>query len=283
VAPKPKTVAGYPREQAELVHSTCLYLATILGDLMESVVIVGGFAPSLLIDQRQLRDGVEPHPGTLDLDIGLHAAVLDEKLYQSIADRLRGAGFKQGTNDAGNVTRQSWVAPIGDGRVTVDFLIQPTLSGDKGGQLRNLETDFAAIIAPGLHLAFEDKIRLKLSGVTILGERAEREVSVCGPGAFTVLKALAFRIRGENKDAFDLYYVVRNYGSGTEDVARALAPLIRDENTLKALKILREDFSDPEALGPKRAANFLFGRNDDAMQADVVGVLLDLLSKFGPN
>lgn len=281
MAQKPKSAAGYPREQAELVHATCLFVATILGDLMESVVIVGGFAPSLLIDQQQLRDGVDPHPGTLDLDIGLHAAVLNEKLYQSIADRLRGAGFKQGTNDAGNATRQSWAAPVGNGSVTVDFLIQPTLRGDKGGQLRNLETDFAAIIAPGLQLAFEDKIQLKLSGVTILGEKAERDVFVCGPGAFTVLKALAFRIRGENKDAFDLYYVVRNYGSGTADVGRALIPLLRDENVIKALEILREDFSDPEAVGPKRAANFLYGRDDDEMQADVVGVILELLSRLG--
>jgi predicted nucleotidyltransferase len=45
----------------------------------------------------------------------------------------------------------------------------------------------------------------------MLGERASREIWVCGPGAFVVLKALAFRTRGENKDAYDLYYVIRNY------------------------------------------------------------------------
>jgi hypothetical protein len=32
--------------------------------------------------------------------------------------------------------------------------------------------------------------------------------------AYVVLKALAFDSRGENKDAYDLFYVVRNYGVG---------------------------------------------------------------------
>jgi len=37
-----------------------------------------------------------------------------------------------------------------------------------------------------------------------------------GPGAFVVLKALAFKGRGENKDAYDLYHLVRNFGEGVE-------------------------------------------------------------------
>ena len=280
---KPKTAAGYSTTQAELVRSTCLYVATILGDLMDSIVIVGGLAPSLLIDQQALPEGADPHPGTLDLDIGLHAAVLDDKLYQRIADRLRGVGFKQGTNDAGNVMRQTWSFAVrSGGTVTVDFLIPPTRSNDKGGRLRDLENDFAAIIAPGLDLAFEDQVMVKLAGATLLGEEVERDVRVAGPGAFTVLKALSFRGRGEPKDAFDLFYVVRNYGNGVADVARALARLKGDRAAREALEILRVDFCKPDAIGPRRTANFLYGRDDDDTQADVVGVielLLELVSK----
>jgi len=38
-------------------------------------------------------------------------------------------------------------------KVTVDFLIQPSLPDNKGGKLRDIEPDFAGVIAPGLHLA----------------------------------------------------------------------------------------------------------------------------------
>ncbi len=87
--------------------------------------------------------------------------------------------------------------------MTVDFLIQPSLAGDKGGKLRDIEPDFAAIIAPGLRCAFQDRQRVTLEGRTLFNEKATREIWVCGAGAYVVLKALAFDSRGENKDAYE--------------------------------------------------------------------------------
>jgi hypothetical protein len=57
-------------------------------------------------------------------------------------------------------------------KVTLDFLIPPSREGDKGGQLRNIQGDFAAIIAPGLRLAFIDRVTATLKGKTIRGEEA---------------------------------------------------------------------------------------------------------------
>jgi hypothetical protein len=39
------------------------------------------------------------------------------------------------------------------------------------------------------------------------------------------LKALAFRLPGENKDAYDLFYVLRNYGENVSDIVEHLDPL----------------------------------------------------------
>ncbi|MCA9560235.1 MAG: hypothetical protein KC583_16920 [Myxococcales bacterium] len=220
MADKPTTAAGYTSEHVALVRATCLYVATKLGDLMDDLVVVGGLAPSLLVAQD---DSVEAHVGTMDLDVGLTVALLDEGRYQALTERLRRAGFSQDENEDGNPTRQRWKI-TGTAKVTVDFLIQPTRPGDRGGRLRDIEADFAAIIAPGLHLAFQDRVRVTLSGPTIVGEEATRDVWVCGAGAFVVLKALAFDLRGENKDAYDVFYVVRNFGAGVEDVAASLTP-----------------------------------------------------------
>ena len=143
--------------------------------------------------------------------------------------------------------------------------------------LRDLESDFAAFIIPGLRIAFLDRQIVTLSGRTIFNETAERDVPVCGPGAFVVLKALAFNARGYNKDAYDLYYVVRNYGRGVEDVAARLRPLLREPEVREALKILRRDFLGLGGLGPMRAAQFLRGSTDDAIQADVAGFVSRLV------
>lgn len=273
---KPKHASEYDGEQAKLVRATCLYVATKLGDLMDDLLIIGGLVPSLIINQAELPAGVEPHVGTLDLDVGLQLALLDEGRYRSLTERLRDARFRPDRNTDGNPTRQRWVI-TGSGTVKVDFLIPPSREGDRGGRLRNIERDFAAIIAPGLGCAFRDRQRLTLEGTTLFGENATRPVYACGPGAYVVLKALAFDGRGENKDAYDLFYVVRNYGKGVEDVARALQPLLDAPEARKAVEVLRRDFTELDGVGPRRVADFVGGERDDALQADVVGFVGELL------
>lgn len=273
---KPSSAKEYSSEQAELVRATCLYAATKLGDFMKDIVIVGGLVPALLIDQDLLPEGSDRHVGTMDLDLGLSLAIFDGSRYQDITDRLRGAGFAQDVNEQGNPTRHRWKVE-GPEKVTVDFLIPPSRDDDEGGRIRDIEQDFAAVITPGLKLAFFDRCKITLSGMTILGEKAVRDIWVCGPGAFTVLKALAFRQRGANKDAYDLYYHIRNFGAGVHEVATALKPLLAEPEAKKALEILRQDFTDHEGVGPVRVAQFLTGSRDDAIQADVLGFVRQLL------
>ena len=272
---KPTTASGYPPGQVARVKATCLYLATKLGDIMDELVVVGGLVPSLLIDQEHLPEKVAPHVGTLDLDLGLAFALVGEQRYQEVTDRLTQAGSQADVNDEGIQTRQRW--RISDPPVTVDFLIEPENKHAKPGSLFSLTKDWAAIVAPGLHLAFRDNRLVKLTGFTIAGEKASRDIRVCGAGAYIVLKALAFRIRGENKDAYDLFYLLRNYGNGVPDVAALLNPLLSDEVTQKALEHLSEDFLDPECIGPRRVAEFLYGRPDPETQADAMGFVRQLL------
>lgn len=277
---KPRTAGGYRAEHLALVRATCLYIATKLGDLMDDVVVVGGLVPSLLVDQGSGEAGFERHAGTMDLDIGLTAALLDRGRYREISNRLRRSGFVPDENAAGNSTRQRWKIEAQE-KVTIDFLMPQISPDDRGGSLRDLEPDFAAVIAPGLHLAFRDRVRVALSGETIAGEDATREIWVCGAGAFVALKALAFDLRGENKDAYDLFYVLRNYGVGLESVVERLRPLLDDENATKAIEILRRDFLSMSGVGPRRVAEFQTGGQDAAIQADVVGFLGELLRRLG--
>ena len=205
-------------------------------------------------------------------------ALLDGGRYRTLTERLRGASFETDQTSEGQQTRQRWKI-AGTGSVTVDFLIPPSSPTDQGGRLRNIESDFAAVIAPGLTLAFRDRRRVRIDGRTILGEKATREVWVCGPGAFVVLKALAFVGRGENKDAYDLFYLLRNYGRGVSDVVAELRPLFPDESAARALEYLRADFKDSESIGPRRVAEFLYGRTDANTQADAVGFVRQLLDE----
>ena len=86
-------------------------------------------------------------------------------------------------------------------------------------------------------------------------------------------------IRGENKDAYDLYYLLRNYGGGVSDVVGELRPLLLDASAVRALEYLRADFQNSESIGPRRVAEFLFGRPHTDTQADALGFIRQLLTE----
>ena len=274
---KPATLEGYSGEYLRLVRSVCLYAATVLGDLLDDLVVVGGLAPSLLIDQSELPIGLDAHLGTRDLDLGLALSILEEERYEELSVRLRDAGFAPDVNDQGNVTNQRW-RHDSERPITIDFLIPPSGKSDRGGTLRHLQQGFAAVITPGLHLAFADRRRVEVSGRTPSGEEAVRAIWVCGPGALLVLKALAFRNRGANKDAYDFSYVLR--GIGGRNVSECLRPFLEDPHVKKAVAIIRQDFATHDGLGPRRVANFLTNGPDDDIQADVVGDVLAFLQEI---
>ena len=274
---KPSTGDGYGYEQLGFVRRTCLYIATKLGDLLDEIVVVGGLAPNLLIDQENLPSGSEPHAGTMDLDMGLALAVLNRERYRELGIRLRDAGFEPDVNDQGKMRLQTWTSRRPH-PVAVDFLIPPTGDMDEGGRLLHIESDLAAIVTPGLELAFQDRRQIVLSGHTPSGAFATRTIPVCGPGAFTVLKALAFGNRAENKDAYDLFYVWS--GVGIPEVVESLTPLQPSVYIDDALTVIARDFCSHDGLGPLATAEFM-GGPDDNVQADVAGRALELLRCLG--
>ena len=52
---KPSTSDGYGIEQVASVHRTCLYMATKLGDLLDEIVVVGGWFHISLLTRKTCR------------------------------------------------------------------------------------------------------------------------------------------------------------------------------------------------------------------------------------
>lgn len=282
--PKPRHQSGYSQEETEQVVSACLTLAVTLGAYMDRLCIVGGLVPSLLIDRRLGPDQETGagHPGTNDLDVGLEIVLLDDSQYVEISARLRQEGFEPDENEHGNLTPQRWRLAGLD--ATIDFLIPPLPGAEAGGRVHALESDFGALITPGLQLAQFEREGIQLDGHTFKGEAVRRVIPLCGPATFVALKAFAFADRAEPKDAFDLVYVLRRWPPGVPDIAGRLrqhserVPVVIED----ALWRLRDDFETPDALGPRRAAEFEAGIGDDldAAAADAHGYVDDLLRAY---
>ncbi len=208
---KPRHRSGYTTEETEAVRSACLTVAVTLGAMLEDLRIVGGLVPALLIDLggEGADSEHEEHPGTNDLDLGLSLALLDDERYAEISDRLRREGFQPDTNDAGNQTVQRWRWRLEQLTVTTDFLMPPAPGQAEDLRVQSLQPDFGALVTPGLQLAFDERVDVQIEGWTLRGERATRTVPVCGPAAFTVLKALDKTILTERIGALDAALIRR--------------------------------------------------------------------------
>lgn len=278
---KPRHRTGYSPNDTELVRSACLTVAVTLGAYLDDLVVVGGLVPALLIDTRaDAPEGDERHPGTNDLDLGLSLGVLDEQRYAAISDRLSAEDFGPDTNDDGNHTVQRWKR----GALKVDFLIPRAPGQPDRRRIHNLEPNFGAIVTPGLELAFAERVTVRLGGTTLTGQRATRDIPVCGPGAFTVLKALAFADRSEPKDAYDLVYVLHHTSGGPRAVAAALGrhAVTSPDIVNQAIELLARDFATAGHTGPRRAAEFehLDADDQDDAAADAHGYVDDLLAAY---
>lgn len=151
----------YTPEQLARSRQTLLQVLCALGDAGDDVVLVGGLVPSLLINQAEAAARDEAHVGSVDVDLGLHLAVLSDDRYETLADRLRRSDFEPDVSPKGNPTRQRWrYAPGGEPGpepVVIDFLIDDA-PADTTGSPFGLTSDLAGIATRGLALAFEDAV-----------------------------------------------------------------------------------------------------------------------------
>ena len=280
MAEKYRTKQDYPREAVELIKAGLLFVAVKLGDLLDEIVVVGGVAPSLLVDQTT---ATEPHVGTTDLDLALSLSILDDKKYSEFATRLKEAGFRPAIKEGGKIIRQTWEMTGKLGRITVDFLIPRSDKADPKRLMQDLEKDFGAVRTQGLELAFRDRRPVVLDARTIEGDYAKRTVNVAGIAAFVILKAFAFRNRGAEKDAYDAFYLIHELG--IDEVVSAVSPFVEDadvgSDVKEALEILARDFTDPEGVGAGSVARFLGDEDNDDLKADVAGAFGAVLRRLG--
>ena len=264
-----KTILDYTPETYERVRRALLHMATVLGDWMEQVTLIGGVVPSLLVPLSELPEGADPHPGTGDLDLGLQLSVLTDEAYATISELLRQAGYRPMEKDEDRIRRQTWrTDPALGAIVTIDFLIPRSLEQPPKTRVQNLEADFAALIVDGLQLVERDRRKISIKGQTIRGERAERSIWVCGPASFVVLKARAIQLREKPKDAFDIHYVLMNIDGGVEAVAKELRQMLDDKDAVEAIGFLKQAYGTIDSIGPSRAAFFLYGIRTDETQEE---------------
>lgn len=219
--PEPQSASDYDDRTTAAVKSVLIEIGQILGAFRGKFAVIGGAVPWLLLDNQDM-----PHVGTLDVDLGLDAEALGDGEYATLIEALTEHGYEQRKE----LRRFQLVRPINasDGRpidVVVDFLMPR--DAVIAENMPPLVSEFAVQRADGADLAFRFYQMVAISGAMPVGGTNRVEIAVCSIPALLAMKGHAIRGRYKQKDAYDIYYCVRNYPDGIRSLVGAADLLLR--------------------------------------------------------
>lgn len=269
---EPQSAADYDDRTSAAVKAVLIEMGQILGAFKGKFAIVGGAVPWLLLGNEDM-----PHVGTLDVDVGLDSEALGDGEYVTLIDALRGHGYEQRKELrrfqlVRSVAATDGGAPIA---VIVDFLMPRDAEVIKN--VPPLISDFAVQRADGADLALRFYQLVAIAGPMPEGGTNRVEVAVCSIPALLAMKGHAVQGRYKQKDAYDIYYCIRNYPGGSEALAEACRPLLEHESGKVGFSYIADKFHSVDGFGPTCVRKFveetkvLGERTPDQWQQDAFG------------
>lgn len=265
---EPKSANDYDDAGSRAVLSVLLEIGQVLGAYRDRFVVIGGSVPWLLFP-----DAEPAHVGTLDIDLSLEAQALGDGDYRDLVESLEAAGYQRAAEDMKWFQLRRTVRL--DGNEPVAVIIDLLMPREAKFQRNKppLLANFAVQKADGAGVAMRSFVRHRLAGTMPDGRRNTVELRVASIPALLVMKGHALAGRDKHKDAYDVYFSVREFDGGPVALADACRPLLGDPVALKGFQHIASKFTDEAAFGPVTVRKFL---NDSAalgsMTADQVQV-----------
>lgn len=269
---EPQSAADYDDRTTAAVKCVLVEIGQILGSFKGRFAVIGGAVPWLLLDNQDM-----PHVGTLDLDLGLDAEALGDGEYAMLVKALMGHGYQQREElRRFQLVRQ---VPASDGgapiNVVVDFLMPR--DADTAKNVPPLIENFAVQRADGADLATHFYEMVAVSGSMPAGGTNRVEIAVCSIPALLAMKGYAIEHRHKQKDAYDIYYCVRNYPGGIDALAKACRSVLEHKSGDAGYRFIAGKFETSESYGPTSVRRFveetevLGDRAPDQWQQDAFG------------
>jgi len=269
---EPQSAADYGDRTTVAVKGVLLEIGQILGSFRGKFAVVGGAVPWLILNNHDM-----PHVGTLDVDLGLHAEALGDGEYATLVEALMGQGYEQRQS----LRRFQLVRSIrsnDDGPsidVVVDFLMPRDANIVKNTP--PLIEDFAVQRADGADLATQFYQMVAVAGQMPNGGTNSVEIAVCSIPALLAMKGHAINNRHKQKDAYDIYYCIRNYNGGIDALADACKPVMAHASGIAGFRYISGKFDSTDGYGPTSVRRFveeshiLGDRSADQWQIDAFG------------
>jgi hypothetical protein len=239
------TKHDYNAEQVAAAKSVLLELMLLLGEYRDHLVLVGGWVPEFLITQPS-----EPHIGSIDVDLAVDHRAITEAGYRTIRQLLLDRGYEQDDQQPFIFRREA-------NSITVEVDL---LAGEYGGtgksrrHQRILDTHLRK--ARGCDIAFDNPETIQIEGELPGGGFDTVSIKIASIETFLCMKGMALDGRLKEKDAWDIYYCIREFPGGMDALAERLRPRIEHGLVREALGKIAVHFASPEHRGPRHVADF---------------------------
>jgi hypothetical protein len=248
----PEYSAEYGDRTTAAVKSVLLEIGQILGSYKGRYAVVGGAVPWLLLDNDDM-----PHIGTIDIDLSLRPEQLGAYEYTGLVESLMDAGYVQQKNlRPFQLVR---TVPGRNGEPDIDIIVDFLMPRDAviTKTAKPILENFAVMRADGAELAGRYYELVAIDGTMPDGGTNRVEIAVASIPALLAMKGYAVKNRMKLKDAYDIYYCIRNFQGGAQAAAEACRPLLEWEEGKVGYGNIAEKFDKPEGYGPTSVRQFV--------------------------
>ena len=279
---EPQAAGDYDDRTTAAVKSVLVEIGQILGSFKGKFSVIGGAVPWLLLSEADM-----PHIGTVDVDLSLDASALGDGEYVRLVKALQTHGYQQREN----LRRFQLVrtVPTKDGGPDIDVVVDFLMPRD-AEIVRNrppLINQFAVQRADGADLAIRFPEIVAIDGDMPDGGRNLVRIAVASIPALLAMKGYAIANRLKRKDAYDIYYSIRNFPDGMDALVEATRRLLEVPSARRGYCLIADKFRDVEDFGPTNVRRFvedsdlLGGRTADQWQQDAFGQVDAWLRELG--
>ena len=221
------------------------------------------------------------------LDLALDAEALDDGEYAQLVESLLRQGYRQGER----LRRFQLVraVPARDGGADIDVIVDFLRPHDVPIAKNSppLVAGFAVQRADGADLALRFHRLVAIDGDMPDGGSNRVQIAVASIPALLAMKGHAIANRRKEKDAYDIYFSIRNFPGGIEALAAATRPLLAFDTARAGYLHIAEKFRHPDDFGPTLVRQFvdrpdmLAERTAEQWRQDAFGQVETWLSALG--
>jgi hypothetical protein len=278
-----RTSLQYEAGLVNASKSALVELALSLHSHQDRIILVGGWAPYLLLEK--FGRGTISHIGSIDIDLAIDP-IEDPEIYKTIVEILEYRDYRMKKGRTGEPITSSFIKTLKfEGReydIQVDFLTTTEIDREKH-RTRIVNRDLHARMVPECSLAFGHNFLKEIKGILPGDGELETEIRMLDISGCLGMKGALLGQRYKEKDAYDIYAIVADCLSDPKAVSHEVARYLNDPQLRTSIGMISDRFGSIRSAGVDWVGTFLAPedrREKERVCAQVYFTMKEFIDEF---